>query len=163
MKRRLALSCLLAVTVLGTGAAIGTVSSAPLMAVYNPSPSMPVGWYLRVPLEPAVGRIVVIDPPLGAIAAGWPADVRLIKPVAAVGGDHVCVASRAEVMVNGKPAAPVQPYPAARWDGCRTLAPDELFLIAPHRPDSVDSRIYGPVSRRDVLGAFVPLWTEEVP
>ena len=51
----------LALVVLGAGAAIGTVSSAPLLVVRNPSPSMPTGWYLRVPLEPAVGRIVVID------------------------------------------------------------------------------------------------------
>lgn len=163
MRRCLALTGLLAVTVLGIGAAIGTISSAPLMVVYNPSPSMPMGWYLRVPLEPALGRIVVIDPPLGAQAAGWPADVRLIKPIAAVGGDHVCVASRTEVTVNGQPVAPVLPYPAPRWEGCRTLEPDEIFLIAPHRPDSIDGRIHGPVSRRDVLGVFVPLWTEEAP
>src|SRR4051794_9021477 len=100
MKRRLLLSCLLA---LGTGALLGTVTSAPLLAVYNPSPSMPIGWYLRMPLEPAVGRIVVIDPPLGAQAAGWPGNVRLIKPIAAVGGDHVCVASRTHVPINNKP------------------------------------------------------------
>src|SRR3954453_22952443 len=124
--RRLILSSLLALAVLGAGAAIGTVSSAPLLAVYNPSPSMPMGWYLRVPLDPAVGRIVVIAPPLGAQAAGWPADVRLIKPIAAVGGDHVCVASRTDVLINGQPVAPVQPYPAPRWGGCRTLAADEL-------------------------------------
>lgn len=160
MKRRLVLSCLLAVAVLGAGAAIGRVSSAPLLVVRNPSPSMPTGWYLRVPMEPATGRIVVIDPPLGAQAAGWPADVRLIKPIAAVGGDHVCVASRTDVMINGKPAAPVQPYPAPRWEGCRTLDANELFLLAPYRPDSIDGRIYGPVSRRDVLGVFIPIWTE---
>src|SRR3954467_12076606 len=94
---------LLAVAVLAIGMLAGRVVSAPLLAVYNPSPSMPMGWYLRVPLEPAVGRIVVIDPPLGAQAAGWPADVRLIKPIAAVEGDHVCVASRTDVQVNGKP------------------------------------------------------------
>jgi type IV secretory pathway protease TraF len=133
------------------------------MAVYNPSPSMPTGWYLRIPLEPAVGRIVVIDPPQGAISAGWPEGVRLIKPIAAAGGDHVCVASRTDVLVNGKALAPVEPYPAPRWDGCRTLEPDELFLLAPHRIDSVDGRIYGPIGKRDVLGVFVPFWTEEVP
>ena len=160
MRRRLVRASLLAVTVLGIGAAIGRVSSAPLMAVYNPSPSMPVGWYLRVPLEPTVGSIVVIDPPPGAIAAGWPAGVRLIKPIVAAAADHVCVASRSDVLVNSRPVAPIPPYPAPRWDGCRTLRANELFLIAPQRIDSVDSRVYGPVGRRDVLGVFVPIWTE---
>jgi type IV secretory pathway protease TraF len=160
MRRRFVQATLLAVGVLGGGAAIGRVSSAPLLVVRNPSPSMPTGWYLRVPLEPTVDRIVVIDPPPGALAAGWPADVRLIKPIAAVGGDHVCVAGRTDVLVNGQPVAPVPPYPAPRWDGCRTLEPNELFLIAPHRPDSIDGRIYGPVTQADVLGVFVPLWTE---
>jgi type IV secretory pathway protease TraF len=160
MKRRLAWVLSFAVSVLGIGAAIGTVSSAPLMAVYNPSPSMPMGWYLRVPLEPAKGRIVVIDPPLGALVAGWPEDIRLIKPVAGVGGDHVCVAGRTHVLVNGSPVAPIEPYPAPRWDGCRTLETNELFLVAPHRTDSVDGRIYGPILLRDVLGVFIPLWTE---
>lgn len=164
MKRRLVLAVALAGAVLGIGAALGMVSSAPLMAVYNPSPSMPTGWYLRVPLEPAVGRIVVIDPPQGAIAAGWPEGVRLIKPIAAAGGDHVCVASRMDVLlVNGKPIAPIQPYPAPRWDGCRTLESGEFFLLAPHRSDSVDGRVYGPVDRAEVLGVFTPIWTDEVP
>jgi type IV secretory pathway protease TraF len=161
--KRIIWGSLLAVTVLGIGAIIGTVSSAPLMAVYNPSPSMPIGWYLRVPLSPAVGRIVVIDPPLDALVEGWPEGVRLIKPVAAVGGDHVCVRGRTHVLINSQPAAPVQPYPSPRWEGCRTLAPNELFLLAPHRDDSVDSRIYGPIHRRDVRGVFIPLWTKGNP
>lgn len=74
--RRWIMPAALALVVLGAGAAIGTVSSAPLLIVRNPSPSMPTGWYLRVPLEPGVGRIVVIDPPIGAQAAGWPANIR---------------------------------------------------------------------------------------
>src|SRR3954447_166952 len=99
MMRRLIRPALLAVAVLAAGAAIGTVSSAPLLMVHNPSPSMPTGWYLRVPLKPAVGRIVVIDPPPAAVAAGWSADVPLIKPIAAMAGDHVCLRGRTQVLI----------------------------------------------------------------
>lgn len=166
MRRRLILSSLLAAAVLCAGALAGTVSSAPLMAVYNPSPSMPTGWYVRVPLEPAVGRIVVIDPPLGALYAGWPAGMRLIKPVVAVGGDRVCMTTGV-VIINSTTEEPtmvrIDGTVQGGWSGCRLLAADELFLLAPKRPDSVDSRIYGPVSRADVLGVFVPVWTEDFP
>lgn len=148
----------LALVVLGAGAAIGTVSSAPLLIVRNPSPSMPTGWYLRVPLEPAVGRIVVIDPPIAAQVAGWPANIPLIKPVAAAGGDHVCLRDRTIVLINSTSAALKRSD--ANWNGCRTLEDGELFLLAPARIDSVDSRVFGPVSRSDVIGVFVPLWTE---
>jgi type IV secretory pathway protease TraF len=158
MRRRLILSSLLALVVLGAGAAIGTVTSAPLLAVYNPSPSMPTGWYLRVPLKPAVGRIVVVDPPPGAVVAGWPAGVPLIKPVAAMAGDHVCLRGRTSVLINSAPVAPMRPAPP--WQECRTLEPNELFLLAPARVDSVDSRLFGPVPRSSVVGVFAPLWTE---
>lgn len=154
---------LLALAVLGAGAAIGTMSSAPLLAVHNPSPSMPMGWYLRVPLEPAVGRIVVIDPPAAAQAVGWPADVRLIKPVAAVGGDRVC-AEGVSLKINLTFVSGINVRVGDRlipvWPDCRILEDDELFLLAPARDDSVDSRIYGPVRRHDVLGVFTPIWTE---
>lgn len=159
MKRRLILSSLLSLAVLGIGALAGRVSSAPLMVVHNPSPSMPMGWYLRVPLEPAVGRIVVIDPPMGALYAGWPADVRLIKPVSAASGDRVCIHDDAVIINSTSVASATQ----NGWAGCRLLGADELFLLAPKRPDSVDSRIYGPVSRSDVVGVFTPIWTEDTP
>jgi type IV secretory pathway protease TraF len=121
---------------------------------------MPVGWYLRLPMEPAIGRIVVVDPPLAALVAGWDADVPLIKPVVAAGGDHVCLHSRTNVIINSTPTgAPTRPAPPY-WDGCRTLEPDELFLLAPARLDSVDGRLFGPVSRSSVVGVFTPIWTE---
>lgn len=155
---RLILSSLLAVAVLGGGALIGTMSTAPLLVVRNVSPSMPMGWYLRVPVEPAVGRIVVIDPLSGALAAGWSRDMPLLKPVAASGGDHVCLRGRTHVIINSTKAAPKRPD--ANWNGCRTLQADELFLLAPERIDSIDGRVFGPVSRVAVVGVFVPLWTE---
>ena len=163
MNRRLIHALAFAGAVLGAGAAVGTVTSAPLMAVYNPSPSMPLGWYLRVPVDPAPGRIVVIDPPLGALFVGWPGHVRLIKPVAAAAGDRVCGDGKA-IVINGKEAASgiiqVDGKRVQGWEGCRQLEPDELFLLAPMRADSVDSRVYGPVRKRDVLGVFTPIWTE---
>jgi type IV secretory pathway protease TraF len=149
---------LLAVAVLAIGMLAGRVVSAPLLVVHNPSPSMPLGWYLRVPLEPAVGRIVVIKPPAAAVAHGWPSDILLIKPIAAMAGDHVCLRGRTNVLINSTPVAPMRPVPY--WEGCRTLTANELFLFAPARIDSIDGRVFGPVSRDAVIGVFTPIWTE---
>ena len=103
MRRRLILAGLLALVVLGSvppryrrlGAADGRLQSLAVDADRLVPASA---------LEPAVGRIVVIDPPPGAVAAGWPAGVPLIKPVAAVAGIMSAVAGVPSVLVNGKRA-----------------------------------------------------------
>ncbi|MFA4894720.1 MAG: hypothetical protein WC555_15275, partial [Brevundimonas sp.] len=83
----------------GAIAALGLLAGAakvadrsPALALVNESPSLPRGVYLRRPgAEPGRGAVVAIPQPAGArpylAALGMPADVRLIKRVAAVGGD----------------------------------------------------------------------------
>ena len=49
--------------------------------------------------------------------------------------------------------------PLPRWQGCRRLGADELFLIATDSAASFDSRYFGPVTRDRVIGRALPVWT----
>jgi type IV secretory pathway protease TraF len=46
-----------------------------------------------------------------------------------------------------------------RWNGCKTLAPDEVFLLSTHAADSFDGRYFGPTSIADIIEKVAPLWT----
>ena len=48
-----------------------------------------------------------------------------------------------------------------RWSGCRTLQPDEVFLMNPTAPDSLDGRYFGPLPLTSIVARAVPLWTDE--
>jgi hypothetical protein len=47
------------------------------------------------------------------------------------------------------------------WEGCRTIAAHELFVMNGRAPDSFDGRYFGPVVRADVIGRARPVWTDE--
>jgi type IV secretory pathway protease TraF len=49
--------------------------------------------------------------------------------------------------------------PLPSWSGCRRLGTEELFLIAPNSAASFDSRYFGPVTRAQVIGRALPVWT----
>lgn len=137
--------------------------------VWNRTPSMPEGFYVRSFGEaPAVGKIIAFPAPPSVVdyaqkqgATGnlpW-----LIKPLAAGVGDHVCVTDH--LTINGQTIAPVfdtapDGMPLPRWRECRVLADGEWFAYAPRRPDSLDSRYYGPVRDADVIGVFLAVWTD---
>jgi len=77
-------------------------------------------------------------------------------------GDAVCVRDRA-VSIDGRQVADQlatdhegRALPA--WSGCRTLGPDEIFLLMADAPDSFDGRYFGPVPVSAVVGKLVPLW-----
>lgn len=130
--------------------------------LYNHSPSMPVGLYLRSDAGLARGAIVTVRArdvaPALAAARGFdgPAD-RFIKRVAAVAGDEVCAvngrlringADRAAVPLRGQPNA----TPAA-WSECRTLRAGELLLLG-DAPNSFDGRSWGPIDARLIEGVW---------
>jgi type IV secretory pathway protease TraF len=133
----------------------------PALALVNESPSLPKGVYVRQPGGTADLDAIVAVPQPRAIqpylaGLGMPAEVLLIKRVAAVGGDVVC---RRE----GKVTTPDRVVSAlARdgrgvalptWTGCRRLASDELFLLG-DTASSFDSRYFGPVRRDEVQGVY---------
>jgi conjugative transfer signal peptidase TraF len=140
----------------------------PVQLVYNVSPSVPLGWYLRVPTHRlAVGMFVIAHlPPAAARLAArrgyLPLTVPVVKRIAAVPGELVCERSRV-LSIDGRPVAralreDAQHRPLPVWSGCVTLAPGEYLLLG-LAPDSYDSRYFGPVAGRAILGRAIPLWT----
>jgi conjugative transfer signal peptidase TraF len=139
----------------------------PLKLIWNATASVPEGFYaLRAAEVLEVGDLVVIQPPeplAGFLDEGGylPRGLPLIKPVAALPGQQIC-RDGAEVSIDGRFAARARgrdsrgaPLPV--WSGCRTVGPDELFLLNTTRPDSLDGRYFGAVPAAAVLGRAQPL------
>lgn len=144
--------------------------------IYNPSDSVPVGWYRVQPLDHratslprplSVGSIVLTRLPAdaGVLAAqrGYlPAHVPLLKRVGAVAPQRVCIVA-GQVRIDGVPAAAALPTdrlgrPLPSLQLCRHLEPGELFLLSVTNPASFDSRYFGPVSASAVIGVAHPIW-----
>jgi type IV secretory pathway protease TraF len=92
-----------------------------------------------------------------------PVGVPLLKRVAAVGGQDVCEHD-GQVSIDHRHvadalAADSAGRPLAAWEGCRVLAADELFVLLPKVPSSLDGRYFGPTPIDAVIGRAVPLWT----
>lgn len=139
--------------------------------LFNTTASAPLGFYLLTPGRFAKGQLAAVTPPRDL--ADWmarrgylPANVPLLKEVAAVSGQRVC--GRDDVLsIDGAPIARILPrdrqgraLPA--YQGCRRLDSDEVFLLNRHAANSLDGRYFGPVSARQVIGGARPLWTWEV-
>jgi conjugative transfer signal peptidase TraF len=131
----------------------------------NESPSLPRGLYLRWGERIERGSIVAVGQPVEVMAylarLGMPAEVLLLKRVAAAGGDTVCV----EGGVLQTPGRRVstrahdgQGEALRVWEGCRSLEPDELFLLG-DTPGSFDSRYFGPVKRGAAKGNYREILT----
>ena len=138
--------------------------------IYNPSDSVPGGWYRIAPPDaPRVGSIVLTTlPPDAAALRGYlPARVPLLKRVGAVAPQEVCTAGGV-VRIDDVPSATVLPAdrwdrPLPSWQQCRRLEPGELFLLSVTNPASFDSRYFGPVSASAVIGVAHPVWLESRP
>jgi len=141
--------------------------------IYNPSDSVPVGWYRIVPPDALrVGSIVLttLPPDAAALAAQrryLPARVPLLKRVGAIAPQHVCIFD-ALVWIDGVPVAAVRPAdrlgrPLPSWPQCRQLRPGELLLLSSTNRASFDSRYFGPVSAAAVIGVAHPVWLEKRP
>lgn len=141
--------------------------------VWNATASVPTGLYAVGSASAlARGERVVMDPPARlrkylAIRGYLPVGIPLVKEIAALGGDNVCRAGPA-ITINGITAGMArandrQGRALPRWEGCRTLAANELFVMNPRSADSFDSRYFGPVERASVIGRAIPVWTDEGP
>jgi conjugative transfer signal peptidase TraF len=145
--------------------------------VYNPSDSVPVGWYRITPAHALPGALSVDSIVLTTLPAdaatlaaqrGYlPSHIPLLKRVGAVAPQHVCIVDGV-VRIDGVPVGAVlrtdrwgRPLPS--WPQCRPLAQGELFLLSVTNPASFDSRYFGPVSAAAVLGVAQPLRLEPQP
>jgi conjugative transfer signal peptidase TraF len=145
--------------------------------IYNPSDSVPAGWYRVDPLDSpprplSVGSIVLTRLPADAAALAaqrgyLPAHIPLLKRIGAIAPQSVCVFD-ALVWIDGVPVAALLPAdrlgrPLPSWSQCRQLQPGELFLLSTTNPASFDSRYFGPVSASAVIGVAHPIWLKERP
>lgn len=137
--------------------------------IYNGSSSVPPGWYGSRPVRSlSLGMLVLVRLPQAAQQMAerrhyLPADVPVLKHIAALPGTEVCE-HRGLVIINGELVAHAQNRDAfgralIPWSGCRVLAETEFFLINSLNRASFDSRYFGPVDRSQVIGAAFPIWT----
>lgn len=141
--------------------------------VYNPSDSVPRGWYRIGPPDSLhVGSIVLAQLPAEAAALAaqrgyLPLGVRLLKRIGARSPQQVCIQDHI-VSINGVVIATAlmvdghgRSLPV--WQHCRPLFDDELFLLSATNPASFDSRYFGPIAVTSVIGSAQPLWTWDTP
>jgi conjugative transfer signal peptidase TraF len=157
----------LAIGALGC-ALIATIAAPPRpWLVWNVSASAPLGLYgVGARAGIARGDMVIARVPqrwrtFAARRHYIPANVPLVKRVAAVPGDHICVVGSV-ILVNGAPVAVGRPVdgrgqPMPGWSGCVTLR-NGAHLLLMDSPDSFDGRYFGPTRRGDIVGEAYLLW-----
>ena len=164
-RRRLGLLALIGV--MAALLAASMLWKPPVLLVWNASASAPTGLYGLRPKAPVRrGDMVIAWTPgpareLAARRHYLPANVPLVKRVAAAPGDEVCAAA-GSVLINRRPVARRQRVdgagrPMPWWNGCRHLAAGEYFLLM-ESPGSFDGRYFGVTRREELVGQAVLLW-----
>jgi conjugative transfer signal peptidase TraF len=161
------------VTVLAAVAVIETVlgpKPAPRF-VWNVSESVPTGLYQVQPTRHLIVTMLVVAYPPKPLATfladrGYlPRDVPLIKRILALPGQTVCRAGPTIAVDGIEMGVARERDHRGRvlpvWEGCHTLAGDDVFLMNWDEPSSLDGRYFGPIPSNAVVGRAVPLWTFE--
>ena len=166
-RRRLCLAALAGCASVPLGAS--ALWKPPTLLVWNASASAPIGLYrLDAGKDVRRGDMVVAWTPraarsLAARRRYLPANVPLVKRVAAVAGDRVCATGNS-VSINGRRVAKRPRLDAAGrampwWSGCRDLLAGEYFLLM-DSPASFDGRYFGVTRKADLVGRAVLIWAK---
>ncbi|MFT9221225.1 S26 family signal peptidase [Gluconobacter oxydans] len=153
------------------GVAVASIVAVPVKLLWNASASTSLGFYdLAAPSGLKAGDLVAVRPPKPlADFMVWRGyigrNVPLLKPVVALPGQQVCRAGRT-ITVDGVKLGEAQDRDRRGrmlpvWQGCRRIAPDQIFLMNPSVRDSLDGRYFGPLPRAAVIGRATPLYTDE--
>ena len=153
------------------GIAAASAVDWPMKLIWNATASAPIGFYTVEPADtldvPELVAVMLPEPlaafmaERGYIARGVP----LLKRVLGLPGQRVC-RLRSTITVDGIEMGEAlerdrigRELPA--WQGCRVIAPGEIFLMNWDVRDSLDGRYFGPIPASSVIGRAVPLWTDE--
>jgi signal peptidase I len=132
--------------------------------------------------DPHIGDVTVFHPPAGATSDAGPkcvarhpegtacpegtpekSDTNFIKRIVAGPGDTLAV-SDGHVILNGKRQREPFAQPCGGGEGCDltkpiTIPKDNYFMMGDNRGESDDSRFWGPVPRKWIIGnAFATYW-----
>ena len=129
----------------------------------NVTASAPRGVWLRAAVPAVVERGMWVTLPAPASVKPWaPSWAHLLKQVAAVAGDQVCV-SKQTLLIRGRSYGPVaqhgahgEPLPHL-GEGCLTVEHRKVFL-ANQTPQSLDSRYFSTVPIELLTAVMTPLW-----
>ena len=149
-------------------AGVITAGPRPPRLIWNATASAPIGLYAVRPIQILFcGELVLAKLPtktarLAARRGYLPMGVPVVKRIAGLSGDQICAYGQT-VWRNGRLLATrlladSRNRPLPRWQGCRRLGRQDVFLLMAHKRYSFDSRYFGPVRRAAIIGRLVPLW-----
>ncbi len=135
------------------------------VVIYNPSSSVPSGFYLRSGEPPRRGDFVTVaaaevTPEYAALRGYADRSDRFLKRVTASEGQLVCAEGevifidRTQVATRVERDAEGRVLPA--WRGCHRLGAGEFFLLG-DTDDSFDGRYWGPVTIDLIDGVWTPM------
>ena len=153
------------------GVAVSAFVDLPKKLIWNVTASAPIGLYAVQPPDGIeITDLAVVAPPEPVAsfleAGGYvPRGVPLMKRVLALPGQKVC-RENLLVTVNGIAMGTARERDSHGrnlpvWQGCRTIAEGEVFLMNWQSADSLDGRYFGPLPARSIVGRATPLWTDE--
>lgn len=139
--------------------------------IWNATPSTPIGLYLLQPVHGLdVGDLVAVLPPESIarflVDAGYlPKGVPLLKHVLALPRQLICRVGFT-ITIDGITMGEARERDSQGrdlpiWQGCRTLADSEIFLMNRQVGGSLDGRYFGPLPTSAIIGRAAPLWTDE--
>ncbi|MGN8545401.1 S26 family signal peptidase [Bradyrhizobium sp. 13971] len=139
--------------------------------IWNASESVPIGLYRLQPANDLfVTELLAVQPPEPLatfldLNGYLPAGLSMLKRVLALPGQTVC-RSGLTVSVDAIEMGEARDRdgrgrPLPKWQGCRIVGEDELFVMNWQSTNSLDGRYFGFLPASSVIGRALPVWTWE--